>query len=734
MAEEKDQNNKIGILDVLVDQPQLIRKLPIGPTIEELQDSKMDQLLEGKSRPASHNLKDILSVIIGTAIQEGGSALGSKLIRGAKAAKASSKVVQNALETAADSIDETAAAITKAEGRTKAGKMVDTLSDTQRKIRGAKDVKANADSNISDLTRKIVDKEEEITFLDDLAEGKKNRYIKDRKNFEGLEKVDLPENISDRDVYDSLSDVQKSYNEKRMQVKLRENELSDAIKAVKTADDELAALKSSLKNYPTAEESDKIIGELTSTLEGQKSYIYDVINGMSDADLAKKYGTETIEYVPNTWNKNAKSAGKKTYKLGSKYKNPFVDFVLDMEKTPEGKVLASNLIDGQTDDFNKFLKEYSADVFEQVKQGKDIKEAASDMLKRWDIFRKASIAKEKKSVAQATLDSLSEGIAKLEKTYGDDLYKVTVDKGKYILGNDKFGLKLKEEPARKMILDKLNKEKSYLKTFEKLVNPSDPIQKAFAKADGSDLKKLGLAKRIDKGMNIVEAIQDLALEETIDHYDADYIKYFDDVLNSDLPSGVIPKPNFKNSIIRNEDGTLKSASALADTLSKDPFYISTINNIVKEITGDAKPFIKAGMVETAAIPLLGNWIKNATKVGNAYDPFGKELDFELPPEMIPWDPKLERGFVNNLINNTLDVAGINFNRDANRFSTKQINAMREALEYANNIKHWKLPEQVEGWSDDEIIDRAIEIGKGQHSKIAPLVIQKYKELMGKETK
>ena len=99
---EKDSNNKITGWDFL-DAPVLFRKIPIGPSIEELQKSKMDELMDGKSRPTSHTVKDFLAFVLGNVAQEAAGAAAGAGLNKLKGARAISKYTDDILETAADS-------------------------------------------------------------------------------------------------------------------------------------------------------------------------------------------------------------------------------------------------------------------------------------------------------------------------------------------------------------------------------------------------------------------------------------------------------------------------------------------------------------------------------------------------------------------------------------------------------------------------------------------------------
>ena len=59
---EKDPENKYNITDVL-DWESAVRKLPVGPSIDELQESKIKSMMGGESRPASHVVKDTVATV-----------------------------------------------------------------------------------------------------------------------------------------------------------------------------------------------------------------------------------------------------------------------------------------------------------------------------------------------------------------------------------------------------------------------------------------------------------------------------------------------------------------------------------------------------------------------------------------------------------------------------------------------------------------------------------------------
>jgi hypothetical protein len=234
-------------------------------------------------------------------------------------------------------------------------------------------------------------------------------------------------------------------------------------------------------------------------------------------------------------------------------------------------------------------------------------------------------------------------------------------------------------------------------------------------------------------MSIPDAIQDRALERVINFYDTEYDDYLKKILDYDLPPSAIDKiakPDFSKSKLRNPDGTLKSADELAEFLTKDPIYIDTINEYIKGLTNNANTFAKAGALKGATAPLLARYAERAIKHGidNNYDPFNKDVGFELPPNMRPWDSSTEFNTWDKLIDNAKSFFGVNFDQDPSRFSTKQLNDMRQALMNANEeVKKWN-PIEIEGWSDREVLRLIKEIGNGKRPDISAKVKAEYNKL------
>lgn len=98
-AEGKDPENKFGVLDVL-DPESGIRKAPVGPSIEELQESKLASMLDhNDERPASHKVKDAVA-FTGPYVASGITKDATKAITKAASKVANSRVVNSMLDNA----------------------------------------------------------------------------------------------------------------------------------------------------------------------------------------------------------------------------------------------------------------------------------------------------------------------------------------------------------------------------------------------------------------------------------------------------------------------------------------------------------------------------------------------------------------------------------------------------------------------------------------------------------
>lgn len=715
---EKDSNNKITGWDFL-DAPVLFRKLPIGPSIEELQKSKMDELMDGKSRPTSHVLKDTLAFILGNVAQEAAGAAASAGINKIKGARAISKYTDNILDTAADSAKKSKVmdlAARKSDDTT--AKFIDDVVDANDKYISAKSAAENADEVKKTLVRNLDDAKKSLKYTeDDIARNTKKLG----------ELLDVnPDDVIDLDLehrsVDSLSAEERNLHDRGVKKFDLEEKVKTGKKKAEDINKNIGNLERSINNFPTDEKLSEKANDALNLLKSKQQMTKDYLNGMSPEDIAKKYGTEKQTYVQHQWNKNAKTAGKKIHVL-EKNDEIFLNWLAAFGDDPRFKKFLEEINNPAYDRLtNDFMLAYQ-DLFESVVPGTPIdviNKNKDELLDAWDEVSK--YWKEGIDDRVRFASGLDEGGIKktLTDKANDKLYDVAVKGGKQVLGNDIFGIKMKEPVARKQILDKLKKEKSYIDTFNKLVNPSDPIHKAMQKADGSRFYKDSLEPLIREGMSIPDAIQDKALERVIQYYDKDYDRYLEFLLDNPASRDYLPKPDFSKSKLRNPDGTLKSAEEIANFLTKDPIYIDTINEFIKGLTNNANTFAKAGALKGASLPLLARYAEREIKsnIANGYDPFNKNLGIDLPDNMLPWDPSTERGVGDKLWNNAKDFVGMNFDRDPSRFSTKQIADAREAFMKANEeVKLWN-PSQVEGWSDGEILDRIIDIGNGKYPKIA----------------
>ena len=715
---EKDPNNKITGWDLL-DAPVLFRKIPIGPSIEELQKSKMDELMDNKTRPTSHTVKDFLAFVLGNVAQEAAGAAAGAGINKLKGARAISKYTDDILETAADSAKKSRAidlAARKSDDTT--AKFIDDIVDANDKHIAAKSALENADEVKKTLVRNLDDSKRLLKYTeDDIAENtKKLKELLD-VNPDDIKGLDLEH----RSV-DSLSAEEHNlYDQGVKKFNLEEKIKSDK-KAAKDINKNIENLERSINNFPTDEKLSEKAEDALNLFKSKQQMAKDYLNGMSPEDIAKKYGTEKQTYVQHQWNKNVKTAGKKIHVL-EKNDEMFLNWLAAFGDDPRFKKFLEEINNPAYDRLtNDFVLAYQ-DLFESVVPGTPIdviNKNKDELLDAWDEVSKHW--KEGIDDRVRFASGLDEsGIKKtLTDKASDELYDVAIKGGKQILGNDIFGIRMKESVARNQILDKLKKEKSYIDKFNKLINPSDPIHKAMQKTDGSRFYKDSLEPLIRKGMSIPDAIQDRALERVIQYYDKDYDEYLELILDHPSAKDYLPKPDFSKSKLRNPDGTLKSVEEIANFLTKDPIYIDTINEFIKGLTNNANTFAKAGALEGASLPLLARYAEREIKsnIANGYDPFSKNLGIDLPDNMLPWDPDTERGVGDKLWNNAKDFVGMNFDRDPKRFSTKQIADAREAFMKANEeVKLWN-PTQIEGWSDGEILDRIIDIGNGKYPKIA----------------
>lgn len=725
---EKDPNNKIQGWDLL-DLPSLFRKIPVGPTVEELQDSKVDQLLFNKERPMSHTLKDTLAFILGNVAQEAAGAAAGAGINKIKGARAISKYTDNILDTAADSAKKSRAmdlAARKSDDTT--AKFIDDVVDANDKYISAKSAAENADEVKKTLVRNLDDAKKSLKYTEDnIAENTKK--LGELLNVNPDDVIDL--DLEHRSV-DSLSAEERNLHDRGVKKFDLEEKVKTGKKKAEDINKNIGNLERSINNFPTDEKLSEKANDALNLLKSKQQMTKDYLNGMSPEDIAKKYGTEKQTYVQHQWNKNVKTAGKKIHVL-EKNDEIFLNWLAAFGDDPRFKKFLEEINNPAYDRLtNDFMLAYQ-DLFESVVPGTPIdviNKNKDELLDAWDEVSK--YWKEGIDDRVRFASGLDEGGIKktLTDKANDELYDVAVKGGKQVLGNDIFGIKMKEPVARKQILDKLKKEKSYIDTFNKLVNPSDPIHKAMQKADGSRYYKDSLEPLIRKGMSIPDAIQDKALERVIQYYDKDYDEYLEFLLEHPASKEYIKKPDFSKSKLRNPDGTLKSAEEIADFLTKDPVYIDTINEFIKGLTNNANTFAKAGALEGAAIPLLGRYAERALRNGvtNRYDPFGKDPKVELPPNMKPWDASTEMNVIEKLWDNTKNFVGANFDMDPNRFSRKQLDDMRQAILNANEkVGKWN-PSQINGWSDREVLRLIIEAGKGKRSEIDNEIKKEYLKL------
>lgn len=729
---EKDPNNKITGWDVL-DTPQLLRKLPVGPSVEELQDSKVGQLLENKSRPTSHTLKDVLAFTLGNALQEAvGAGIGAGInkVKGTRAiSKRMDDILKNAAETA-----KTSKAIDIAGRKTDdvTNDIIKNIDNAYNDARKADYRLKHADSEKDELSRRLANKQKSIDVNKKEIE-KNNKSLKKVADASREDVIDL--DIDHRGI-DSLSsdeyNIYKKYNDK-----FDLEEKNKTLKRhIREDEAESSKLLDEINNYPKTEELQKKVDDAVELIKSHKNMLEDYIKGMSKEDLAKKYGNAKQTYVDHPHTKSVKTAGQKVWTLSDK-DSLFLNWLDAMGDDPRGLNFLKEINENtDTNLLEMFLmaKSEELDKISSSNSKEAIKKAANSILDDWETLSKAqkrNIADRTRFASNFESDNLK---MKAENEANKSLEEVAKKGGKQLLGNDVFGLKLKEPAARQSILSKLKKEKSYIDTFNSMISASDPLYKSLQAVDGSNSYRQSLDPLIKKGMSVSEAIQDRALERVIDYYDKGVNEYFSQLLSHDVsPStleGMHIKPDFSNSKIRNADGTLKNTEELAKFLTKDPIYIDTIDEYIKGLTNNANTFAKAGALKGAAIPLLGRYAERAIKshVVNNYDPFGKDPKVKLPPNMRPWDSSTEFSVADKLLDNTKNFFGINFDLDPSRYSTKQLNDLRQAIANANEeVGKWN-PIEIEGWSDREVLRLIKEIGEGKRPDISAKVKAEYKKL------
>ena len=729
---KKDPNNRITGWDFL-DLPVLFRKLPVGPSVEELQESKVDQLLENKDRPTSHTLKDTLAFILGNATQAAAGAGAGAAWNKVKGSHAISKRLDDILGSAAESAKKSnAMEIAGRKTDDVTNDIIKNIDDAYNDVQKADYMLKHADSEKEELSRSLANKQKSIAANKKEIE-KNNKSLKKVADASREDVIDL--DIDHRSL-DSLSsdeyNIYKKYNDK---FDLEEKNKTLA-RHIKEDEAESSKLLDKINNYPKTEELQKKVDDAVELIKSHKNMLEDYTKGMSKEDLAKKYGTAKQTYVNHPHTKSVKTAGQKVWTLSDK-DSLFLNWLDAMGDDPRGLNFLKEF--NETSDLNlleMFLmaKSEELDKISSSNSKEAIKKAANSILDDWETLSKAqkrNIADRFRFASNFESDNLK---MKAENEANKALEEVAKKGGKQLLGNDVFGLKLKEPAARQSILSKLKKEKSYIDTFNSMVSPSDPLYKSLQVVDGSNSYRQSLGPLIKKGMSVSEAIQDRALERVIDYYDKGVNEYFNQLLSYDVsPStleGMHIKPDFSNSKIRNADGTLKNAEELADFLTKDPIYIDTINEYIKGLTNKANTFAKEGALKGAAIPLLGRYAERAIKAGvtNKYDPFKKDPGVELPPNMRPWDASTEFNVADKLWDNTKNFFGMNFDLDPNRYSKKQLNDLRQAIMNANEtVGKWN-PIQIEGWSDREVLRLIKEIGAGKRPDIASEVKKEYKKL------
>ena len=732
---EKDPNNKIKGWDLL-DMPSLFRKLPVGPSVEELQKSKVDQLMNNKSRPTSHTVKDVLAFTLGNAAQEAAGAAVGAGINKIKGSKAISKRIDDLLNTAKDSAKKSRAMdLAGRKSDDVAQGYIKEIDDAYDASRKADNAVKNAGKNKATLQAKHSDLVKDIDSNKSIIEQNK-KLIESLKRDYNLDDIDWKELDLDKNSVSNLPSEDRTRVAKSVEKFNAETTNASLTKKVAADEKKAAKLLEKINNFPSDAQLSEEAEEAKNFIKSHKGMLEDYYEGMSKEDIAKKYGKETQTYVDSAWNRNAKTAGPRVWKLGDE-DEIFYNWLAIFGDDPRSAEFLMDLTK-ETDEelVDKFIMA-TEDLFKNITPDnpvETIKENGNRLMDDWFTIKK--FKSEQAAHRTAFASDIESFNRKREATdrANDALTDVARNKGKQLLGSDIFGIKLKEPAARKQILDKLKKEKSYIDTFDKLIDPKDPIASAaMGKRNRQYMQEL--EPLLKQGMSLSDAIQDKALQRVIDYYDNDFDNYIRAILDQDVPPSTLEgmglKPDLSKSKIRNPDGTLKDAEELAEFLTKDPIYIDTINDFVKGLTDNARAYTIAGGLEGATVPLLARYLDRELKnhlSNNTFDPLGKDPGIELPPNMRPWDSSTEFSTADKLWDNTKNLFGVNFDLDPSRYSRKQLDDLKQALILANDkAKIWNTS-QVKNWSDREVLRLIKEIGNGKRPEIANDVRNIYAQL------
>lgn len=444
----------------------------------------------------------------------------------------------------------------------------------------------------------------------------------------------------------------------------------------------------------------------------------DIYNDFPSEALRNKYGSKVIKagdkYIEVS--KRLKNAGDIGEELLETAKKTKLDLTSDFVKK-----YTSNFTD--YDKMNELI-DNALQINSLLKQGIDLDALPEALQKQISTMNKAidagteALTKDLGAAAKKTSDKMStEAIEEAGKALADNAGR-SAALGKKVFGKGPILISIGKD-KESAILSALKKNKKYSKTFEHLINPTDPIYKKLVANSDLAEKQLGLAALMQDKMDVIEAIQEKALLETLDHYDHRYISYIKKASMGKVADKI---PASK---IRNADGSLKAVDEIVDFLVNDPRYAETVSKYVEEITGNAGLFSTAKAIEGAGAAILGNWAKNAIQHGinNNYDPFGPET-FDKKNNY----PEVEFGKARKGWEMTKDMFSLNMYTDPTKYTEKQLSDLRDAALLAAEDTEDYTQDQVEGWSDAELLNLAGMIGQDKFGYFGELVQDYYKYL------
>ena len=509
------------------------------------------------------------------------------------------------------------------------------------------------------------------------------------------------------DKADEVNRIAKGYNSAVDDL----DKAKDNLLAAKNLDRSLTHLPNSATNY-----AGKAGQEVAKAGAGVQSYLNmmkDYSNGMSLKQLADKYGdlpTEDIsKFVKESklsgnsekdffnflkennvkdikdLNKGLRLTNSARDKLNETSVNAIVDYIGDLKPGEKKIIDTDNLVDTVKDALRNTIKEGENTTSKGVE----------DMITN---FRKELV-----NETRTALNEVNNYGNTVENLVGKGKSPAITERGRsYIRGN---------------IVHAAKKDKKYLDKFENIVNPSDPLYKFLNRKElEQSANKFGLADAIKETGSVTDAIQMTALEQAIAYYDETYIYEVEQAMkiaagNSPTKAMKMTIPEVKNHPFRNVDGSLKDIDEIIKILTTEPKYIENVTKMVNGIAVNKANYAGYKAGSTAALPLTAQYVNRAIKneVLNTYDPYGKTNALEKP-----WNPKLEFSKLRQGFDNLANVFNINFDLDPSRYTRSDIDALREAITYANNMYNVENPKQIEKLSDREILSLARSIGSGNY--------------------